>query len=178
MKKYWKPTIIVLVLLLVTVLIVGLIHYFSVPRLSQTEKDKVEKAFYYQQMGFSRNEDLIWYDENGCVEEECVWRYIGTYGDCYAFLRIGDGMNATGEQQTLPDLLQGLSCDVYYPNHANVMLYHTKRTFTSKELFGNDENARYQLMYIDSIENLEEWITDEQLEQLTQDIEKIAAEHN
>ena len=87
-------------------------------------------------------------------------------------------MNATGEQQTLPDLLQGLSRDVYYPNHANVMLYHTKRTFTSKELFGNDESARYQLMYIDSIENLEEWLTDEQLERLTRDIEKLAKEHN
>lgn len=173
MRTCWKWIFSVTIVLLAGLLIWLIFTYNPIPRLSKNEKANVEKAFSDQKMESSEGDTIIWYDENGYVEEEHVWRYIGTYGDCYAFLRIGM------EETSLPDLLQELSRDVYYPNHADVMLYHTKRTFTYSEVSCGTTSSqeRCKLMCLDSIRNRDEWITDEQLEQLTRDIEKLAKAH-
>ena len=144
--------------------------YASIPRLPPWEKEKVEQA--------KKGYPITWYDENGYVEEFGVWRYIGTYGDCYAFLVIGDGLGATFEPLPGPFELYGLSRSVYYPVDAEVVVYHTKRTFTYG--VGTDYEHTTPLRILERIgpEIRKEWLTDAQLEQLTRDIEKIAAEHN
>ena len=174
MRAYWKWIFSVTIVLLAGLLIWLIFTYNPIPRLSENEKANVQKAFCDQKMASSEGDTIVWYDENGYVEEEYVWRYIGTYGDCYAFLRIGM------EETSLPDLLQELPRNVYYPNHADVMLYHTKRTFTYSEVSCGaiPSKEKCKLMYLHSIENLEEWITDEQLEQLTRDVEKLAKAHD
>lgn len=174
MRTCWKWIFSVTIVLLAGLLIWLIFTYNPIPRLSENEKANVQKAFCDQKMVSSEGDTIIWYDENGYVEEEYVWRYIGTYGDCYAFLRIGM------EETSLPDLLQELPRNVYYPNHADVMLYHTKRTFTYSEVSCGaiPSKEKCKLMYLHSIENLEEWITDEQLEQLTRDVEKLAKAHD
>ena len=174
MRAYWKWILSATIVLLAALLIWLIFSYNPIPRLSKNEKAKVEKAFYDQNLESSEGDTIIWYDENGYVEEEHVWRYIGTYGDCYAFLRIGM------EETSLPDLLQELPRNVYYPKHAEVILYHTKRTFTYSEAYrgATTQDGTCEVLSLDNIGNRDEWITDEQLEQLTQDIEKLAKAHN
>ena len=182
MRKYWKWIIVAIALLLIGLLAWFLIDYFSIPRLPPWEKEKVEQAYFIltgsDEEWYAQN-PIIWYDENGYVEENKVWRYVGKYGDCYAFLRIGDNKNAHWEEVDIPCPVAGLDPPVYYPVQAFLYLYHTKRGFTYKEIRGCDgtENI-YQLWLLDSMRNREEWITDEQLEQLTRDIEKLAKAHN
>ena len=88
-------------------------------------------------------------------------------------------MGATMEPLEMPFKLRGLARDVYYPNHADVMLYHTKREFTYAEVSGSNStyDGTLRLQYLDAIENLQDWITDKQLEKLTRDIEKLAKAH-
>ncbi len=142
--------------------------YSTNPSLPQWEKEKVE-----EQYARLREWPLVWYDENGCIESEYVHRYIGTYGDCYAILEIGDNHDdGTYMELEMPYPIYGLSKTVYYPVEADVMLYHTKRTFEN----GNAKPIRF--MFLKYIRNREEWISDEMLEQLTRDLEIIAKEHN
>lgn len=184
MKKHWKLILTVVAILLSGLLIWLLIDYFSVPRLPFREKEKIEQVYFEEHMASSEKDyadrRIIWYDENGYVEEENVWRYVGTYGNSYAFLRIGSGIGATMDPIESPILLRGLSRTVYYPCDADIMLYHTTRKFTYAEVLGSDYSfdGTIRMYPLHEIRNREEWLTDEQLEQLTQDIEKIAKEHN
>ena len=182
MRKSWKWIIVAIAPLLIGLLAWFLIDYFSVPRLPPWEKEKVEQA-YFIEMGsdeemYAQN-PIIWYDENGHVEEYNVWRYIGKYGDCYAFLRIGKNINAYWEEVQLPCPVVGLDPPVYYPVQAFVMLYHTKREFTHEEVNGRSHaDCTHQLWNLLDVRNRNVLLTDEQLEQLAQDIEKLAREHN
>ena len=105
MKKYWKWILATALFLSIAILGLFLFDYFSPPRWSQAEKERVKQA-YVQWSNINKekasegweekwlnNHPMIWYDENGNVEENNVWRYIGTYGDCYAFLLIGKDVN-------------------------------------------------------------------------------------
>ncbi len=183
MKRYWKWILTVVAILLVGLLIWFIFFYNHIPRLSKKEKEKVEEAYFIvlgsDEERYVRNA-IIWYDENGNVEENKVWRYVGKYGDCYAFLMIGDNKNSYMEEVDIPYPIRGLSRFVYYPTEVSVMLYHTKRGFTLKEIeeFDGVSENLYQVWRLEYMRNREEWITDEQLEQLTQDVEKIAAAHN
>ena len=169
MRKCWKWILAVIAVLLAGLLIWFLIDYFSVPRLPPWEKERVLDELNI--IGSWRPH--IWYEENGYVEETGVMRYIGTYGDCYAFLVIGNGHGATMHIMPGPFELRGLSRQVFYPIDADVMLYHTKRTFPR-----GDKMLRACYLEYLSPEKRQEWLTDEQLEQLTQDIEKLAKAHD
>ena len=174
MKKYWKRIVSIVAVLLVGLVIWFIFFYNYVPRLSEEEKEKVEQAYSDYQFGLW---PIDWYDENDHIEEFGVWRYIGTYGDCYAFLVIGNGQGATMDPLPGPFEVYGLARSVYYPADADVVLYHTKRTFT----YGIDTPHEFttRLYFLEGISsNREEWITNEQWEQLTRDIEKLAREHN
>ena len=182
MKKYWKPITVILAILLVAILIVGILLYYSVPRLSKKEKEKVEQAYF---IATGSNEEwykqnpIIWYDENGYVEENNVWRYLGVYGDCYAFLRIGDNINMFEKEIDLPWPIQGFDSPVYYPVEADVMLYHTKQAFTHEEVYGTAlSDYTYQLWNLYDVRNRNVLLTDAQLERLTRDIEKLAKAHD
>ena len=177
--KHWKPIVSILAIVLVAVLVVGVFLHFSVPKLSQKEKEKVEQE--YNENGDGKVFPIVWYDENGHVEEPYVWRYIGKYGDCYAFLKFGSGLGATGQRYEGFVVLYGLSRQVYYPVDADVVLFHTKRTFTYTYT-DVDASVKREVRWV-TLESLgekqrQEWLTDKQLEKLTRDVEKIAKEHN
>lgn len=187
MRKCWKWILVVIALLLTGVLIWFIFFYNSTPCFSDQEKKKIEEVYYERWIPIPDKPELyplIWYDENGGVEEDGVWRYIGTYGDCYAFLKIGDNLTDMPSLEhmylDLPYLIPGLTSDVYYPIEADVVLYHTQKEFTYKAEYSDWEyTSRMELLTeINSRDNREEWITDEQLEQLTNDIEAIAKAHN
>ena len=133
-------------------------------------KGELDLYFYYP---------ITWYDENGYNEERDVWRYVGKYGDCYAFLRIGDNKNLNGKPTPDPYPLRGLARTVFYPNEAEVYLYHTQRDFDIDEGYGIITTRIAELYELKmETQNREEWLTDEQLEQLTRDIEKLAKDYN
>lgn len=143
------------------VAVLGIIVYRCSNRLPKWEKEKVEKAFFEEWVADSSqlsNDSLFWYDEGVDVEEleygQVVWRYIGTYGDCYALLLIEK-------------------------DYSRVFLYHTNKSFPYKEVSGYDYfDTQCRLYEIAAIKNREEWITDAQLERLARDVEKIARESN
>ena len=188
MRKYWKWIISAVCLVAVGLAIWFAVDYFTVPKWSQAAKERVKHNYIYtwshwnpekvkegwEERWFEQN-PIIWYDENGGVEEENVWRYIGTYGDCYAFLLHGRDVNYGFPEKDfpIPFPIAALSRTVYYPTVACVILYDTKgRLETNKSLFG--EPCRVMPLYQVQDRN---WLTPEQLEQLTQDIEKLAEEH-
>ena len=182
MRKYWKWILSILALLLVGLLIWFIFFYRSTPHLSDQEKDKIEEVYnntWFLGSEYVKTRPIVWYDENGGIEEDGVWRYVGTYGDCYAFLKIGDNFSdmTVYPPYTMPNPfpLDGLSHEVYYHTEANVVLYHTKKDFT---ILVGDREYSGRLKDLREIDNREEWITDEQLERLTRDVEKIAAAHN
>ena len=165
-----KKLIFVISAVLVVVIICGIFLFAYTPSLPEQEKAKIEALY----------SPIIWYDENGHVEEEHVWRYIGKYGDCYAFLQIGSGINAMFEPVEPPFVLDGLSYPVYYPEDAYIFLYHTKQEFSHSDVFGFDykDAPMVRMTALQSIENREEWISDWQLYRLTRDLERIAWLHN
>lgn len=182
LRRCRKFIIVILVLLFVGLLLWGIFFYYSVPRLSKEEK-KLVRAEYIDRYCGGKMETyleypLIWYDENWYIEEDGVWRYVGTYGDCYAFIRIGDNVDVDMLAALNPYPMGGLARVVEYPNEAVVYLYHTKREFNSDEANWIVDGTTIRMEMISGIMNLEQWITDEQLEQLTLDIEKIAKEYD
>lgn len=186
-KKYRKIIFVIFALLLVCLLIFGICSYYSVPRLSSEEKELVRTAYINRDCGGDMEKyqqmPLIWYDENQYVEEDGVWRYVGTYGDCYAFLRIGGEQDDELVSMPPPStyLLGGLTRLVVYPRQAWVYLYHTKREFNSDDANWIPEGTTVRLertSYLMAQKHLDNWITEEQLEQLTKDIEEIAKEYN
>ena len=179
MKKYWKWILAVVALLLVGLLIWFLIDYYSIPRLPDSEKKKIEEIYYERLIPLPSKPwlyPLVWYDENGGVEEEFVWRYIGTYGDCYAFLDIADNLSDVDGLTPMinPYPIHGFDREVYYPIEVNVVLYHIPGEILVK---GEYRDYATQVAYLEELKseyNREEWITDEQLEQLARDIEAIS----
>ena len=185
MKKYWKWILAAIAILLAGLLIWFFFFYNSAPRLPKMEKEKIETIYYEHWIvdsKFPEKSPLIWYDENGYVEEEGVWRYVGTYGDCYAFLLIGDNeadyLVSPPMHVQLPFPIPGLCGTVYYPSEAHVVLYHTKNEFSYADVYGTNFEGTIRMCQLRSINNREDWLTDEQLEQLTQDIEAISKAHN
>ena len=158
--KHRKHILSILAVVL-AVAVLGVIVYRGFHRLPKWEKEKVEKAYIEEWLGDKASiadRPLIWYDEIANVEDlefwEIAWRYIGTYGDCYAFLLIGE-------------------------DYSEVVLYHTNKSFPYKEVSGYDYmDTQCRLYEIAAIKNREEWITDAQLERLARDVEKIARESN
>ena len=178
MKKYRDYIILALVIVLTAIILTDTFVYAFTPRLPKWEKEKIEAIYYESWIPFPDRPELcplIWYDENGGVEEEFVWRYIGTYGYCYAFLQIGDNENAIYEPVDIPYPIRGLTREVYYPIEAEVILYHTNREFTYAEVCSSDfDGETIKLWILNDMDNREEWLTDAQLERLTRDIEKIS----
>lgn len=179
MKKYLIPIIAILLAVIVGVLVWLIFFNNTVPSFTQKVKDTIKQVYLEEWLDSNENlyqvRPIIWYDENGNVEDNHVWRYIGTYGECYAFLKIGDNINnGINWEVEIPYPVAGLSRKVYYPIEAEVVLYHSKRTFTEREVFGGGSDERCSLWYLWQIDNRENWLTDAQLEQLTADIEKMA----
>ena len=192
MQRRWKRLSIIAAAFLCVLIVFSACFKFSsdtvqdpVPTLSKEEKEFVKMEYYDLKCGGKLEtylrQPIIWYDENGYVEEHHVWRYVGTYGDCYAFLVIGDNWDLWGE--ITPGEPYGLTRleKVFYHCEADVYLYHTKTEFTRDgrtTWIAEGNNVRLaDIVQINKI-NLEEWITEEQLEQLREDIKALAPECN
>lgn len=108
---------------------------------------------------------IIWYDENNGVEEEHVWHYIGTYGDCVALLRLLDGYVLDSNMPVeLPYRVKGLLVrPVYYHWECDVFLYNIKETTTE-----------YGKLAPIGWKETEHWLTEGQLNQLADDIEALS----
>lgn len=180
MKGKWKIVIAVSALL-VGGLLVWLVFFCNIaPRLSPWMKNRVFNEYYED--WYDANAEacmewpLIWYDENGQVEGNYVWRYIGTYGDCHAFLNIFDFTNKILLSESFPPYrLEGFPRSVYYHLESNVVLYHTKRVFADQEARGFEQNdGKCRMLRLQEIKNMEDWLTDSQLEELAKDIEAIS----
>ena len=146
----------------------------TVQSLPQTVKDEINRDF---TNAYTFGGDIIWYDEYGSEDMINVWRYIGKYGDCYAFIWTYPHEQYLGY---VPEeyLLDGLFGEVMYPRNSRVMLYHTKQEFTFEEMYegsayGFPERSSHcgDLTYL---KNRKKWLTDSQWVQLTRDIEKMA----
>ena len=174
LRKHRK---IILSVLIVGLLLWGISFFFPAPRLSKITKEKVRTEYFDQFCGGYEGDYLqrpiIWYDENWYREEKNVWRYLGKYGDCYAFLGIGDNKDLVGLPTQDPFPIEGLTRTVYYHREAYVYLYHTKKEF----IYSSGEPRRMQVLS-GLAHKREEWLTDEQLEQLTRYIEKLAKDYN
>lgn len=180
MRKIREIVFVILAVLIAVVIILSIGFYAPTPILPRWEKEKIEEVYYgmWERRSLPAP-PLVWYDKNGYVEEENVYRYIGTYGYCYAFLVTGDNINEIFEKVNIPYPIYGLSHMVYYPAEVDIVLYHTQKEFTYEEVYNfKGVEGTYRLCYLASIENREEWLTDAQLERLTRDVEKIAKAHH
>lgn len=192
MQRRWKRLSIIAAAFLCVLIVFAAYFKLSsdtvqdpVPTLSKEEKEFVKMEYYDSdcagKLETYLRQPIIWYDENGYVEERRVWRYVGTYGDCYAFLVIGDNLGPSEEQCQIPYQIPGLRGSVFYSNEALVYLYHTKKEFTRDgRTTWIAEGAYRRLALIHAIHgiNLGDWITEEQLEQLREDIKALAPECN
>ena len=124
---------------------------------------------YHRLMG---NYELVWFDENGGKRDHLVHRYFGTYGDCYVLLRYMK-TNMLLEAVDGPYPLLGLTRLVVYPMGCEIYLYNTNRNCKKVEII----HARYYSLYYVQKRGLD-WLTDAQLEQLTDDLEAWVAAGN
>ena len=167
--------------LCIIVLVVMAVGYFLsrnyTPYLSPQMKAKIQEAHITNMGGEEYYPDgflnLVWFDENGGKRDVGVLRYFGTYGDCIVLLEYGNGRSASGQPIKLPTALRGLPRRVEIPVDFKIMLYNMNPNYTSWEYL----LAPYTPLY-DVQDHKGEWLTDEQLEQLTCDLEAWVAKGN
>ena len=174
MSKQGKIILAVLLCLSVSFLVVyAVANYKDTSTLSAEQKEEIKVAYhkmYYPDSDLDVQDipPLIWYDENGEVEEYMVWRYVGTYGDCVVCLRIGNNQDAIFRPLEMPYLMYDLPRDVYYHVEATVWVYNPQ---------GHEEFGK--LLTVSDLELYGiKWLSDAQLEQLTKDIEAISKAHD
>lgn len=135
------------------------------PKMAPWEKEKILNVLNEYTSDYY---ELFWYENSDDIDEPGATRYIGTYGDCYAFLVIGSKTGASGQPYEGPVQIDGLTREVYYPVHVHVVLYRT------------DSNSQYRpvwYLYDETREHTAFYISDWQLERLTRDIEKLAEQY-
>lgn len=115
---------------------------------------------------YYRKMPLVWFDENGGKRDEDVFRYFGTYGDCIVMLRYGDNKDAISQPVKLPFPLYGLSRSIDFPMECDIILYNTNPNHPTHS------DLATPLTNLFTLEHLKlSWLTDAQLEQLTNDLE-------
>ena len=180
MLKKWSTVLISAVLIVVLVCGSLLFHWISAKGdfspLTEEEKEAIEEAHQTEFLGWWLDNDLyrlVWFEENGGKRNDGVYRYFGRYGDCIVMVRYGNGLDAVGWPLNLPGKLFGLSRPVEYPVEADIYLYHTKPKR------GDTVGLQAPISSLYGLEILElKWLTDAQLEQLTNDLEAWVAEGN
>jgi hypothetical protein len=117
-------------------------------------------------------EPLVWFDESGNRRDDGVSRYFGTYGDCIVLIKY------KGVEQ--PITIYHLSRLVEYPVSCEIWLVNKD---PNAPLKSNNPEYPYDLFSpFCSLYGLAtvdiQWLTDEELEQLTTDLENWLAEGN
>ena len=179
LRKYRVHMIVVLVIL-VTVTVFTLTGCEK--SLPQNVKDEIKQEF--EKYDFcGRMFGVTWYDECGTWDAMGTFRYMGTYGDCYAFLVYTPAGTVAPENGKF--VVHALPSAVYFPAPYNmqIVLYHTKQDYAIKDIYREntyksfihyDGDARCHYLNPDFLKNPGEWLTDSQWEQLTRDVQKIA----
>ncbi len=146
--------------------------------LSRDMKDKVEEAYRirfgldqltdeeYYASGFN----MKWFDECG-KRDSTVFRYFGSYGDCIVLLGYSDA----NETYTISNLAR----PVEIPRVYCIYLYNTNPDYPNAPLPGKKEGLKSPLALLaDMKQRGISWLTDEELEQLTTDLENWVAAGN
>lgn len=180
MKMKRNLILILMILMLLPMALAGCNDFL--PR-SPITKAEIEEAYKARFGGFFVSEDELpaWYDENGGQRDNNVFRNFGTYGDCLVLLRYYNHSDGFGWPIDPPYMLRFLSRPVEYPVQCDIWLYNTNRNYPRKS-----NNPKYADDTLASpLSPLKElafyeitWLTDEELEQLTTDLENWLAEGN
>ena len=168
---------IILILVMLTLLSVALAGCLS--PLTAAQKAEIKDAFIKEYFGeeFYRGEPMVWFDENGGKRDPGVFRYFGTYGDCIVMIRYkAVDKILSGGRDNMPVKLTYLAREVTYPVCCDIHLYNTNPNYPK-------DSGRYtlhaplaEMSWI--MKNDLGWLTDEELEQLTTDLENWLAEGN
>ncbi len=119
-------------------------------------------------------EPFVWLDENGGKRDPGVMRYVGTYGDCSVILAYEDPHDFLGWPEDPPFALSGLTRWIKLPVKCKIYLFNHNPDY---EAHNSAEPRRFlDLPYVSYIGL--GWLTDEQLEQLTCDLEAWVAAGN
>ena len=162
--------------LCIIVLVMMVVGYFLsrnyTPYLSPQMKAEIEQEYRKNNGDYY---PFIWYDENRGKREDHVYRYFGKYGDCFVILAYGNNQDMSMKPLKLPWPLGGLSRAVLVPIECDILLYNANpncKTYDTKYLKARLANLR-------DVKGSEmNWITDAQLEQLTDDLEAWVAKGN
>ena len=144
--------------------------------LTSEQKEEILEA-YRNYLYFEDNVSMRWVEDNGGESLRNYFRYFGTYGDCIVMLKYGDNLNAIGYPISLPCHIPNLAYFFDYPVECSVYLYNTNPNYpkASDPLYTN-------MPPITGLEELAwlgvEWLTEDQLLQLTKDLEHWVAEGN
>ncbi len=119
---------------------------------------------------------IEWFDENGGKREVFTHRYFGKYGTCAVILVYNGhlGTDLSGNPLKPRFAIGGLSRRVEVPVECKVWLYNYDKDCKTNE-------GRYATRFetLRGVKDSElNWLTDEQLEQLTSDVEAWVAAGN
>lgn len=122
-------------------------------------------------------EPFVWFDENGGKRDYGVYRYFGTYGDCIVLLRYGKNWftaDILGYEppEEPPYRIPGLYPKVLSPVAFSIELYNTNPNYPTVSY------APYRSPLGELGNSTAEWLTDEQREQLREDLVNWLAEGN
>ncbi len=153
--------------------------------LSAKRKAEIEDAF----MKVAHKE-LCWWDENGYDRIPTLFRYFDTYGDCIVLLRYtSTPSDLLGNPIDPPYILDYLTRPVEYPasvcSIGNRVIGEIWLFNTDPNCPNTSNNADYPhdldapLATMQNLHNMGlTWLTNEELEQLTTDLENWIAEGN
>ena len=157
MKKNWKR---IVALSSLTIIMVVCFILFSEPKLSQSQMDMIDDEF-TAKWAMWRDQKILW-DRNVDGAKTYACQYVGIYGDCVAFLQYTHNtIGATWEPIPLPWYIEYsfFEREVWLHNNAYLLLYNLKeQKFRTTDIL---------------VDRDIQWLTEEQKEQLAQDIEEI-----
>ena len=181
MKMKRNLILILVILMLLPIALAGCKGFLP---LSAKRKAEIEDAY---KMLCGR--DIAWWDENGYDRIPTVFRYFATYGDCIVLLRYAQTpSDFLGNPIDPPYMLDYLTRPVECPTAVGptgkvifqIWLYNTNPTCPKDS--NNPEypyNLRAPLATMQDLHNMGlTWLTDEELEQLTTDLENWLAAGN
>ena len=181
-----KKGIICLCIIVFVMMVAGyfLSHNYT-PYLSPQLKAKIQEAHitnmggeeYYKRFP-DGGLDIVWFDENGGKRDYRVVRHFGTYGDCIVLIEYDDARSATGRPIDPPYVVDGLTRRVESPSDFKIMLYNMNPDYMNPDCTDWEYLLAPYTSLTDVQQHKGEWLTDEQLEQLTCDFEAWLAAGN
>ena len=152
--------------------------------LSAKRKAEIEEAYKIQYNG-----NANWWDENGYDRIPTLFRYFDTYGDCIVLLRYSSTpSDLLGDPIDPPYILDYLTRPVEYPASVcsignrvigEIWLYNTDSNCPKASNNADYRDLDAPLATMEGLHNRGlTWLTDEELEQLTTDLENWLAEGN